>query len=92
MTPSGLDAEGHYTTAHDLALLAAFALKNKEFAKAAASKSATLCYGNPPYKRTLSNHNKLLKLYDGAIGVKTALPKNRGAALFRQHEGTVSLQ
>ena len=81
VTPSGLDAEGHYTTAHDLALLAAFALKNKEFAKAAASKTATLCYGNPPYKRTLSNHNKLLKLYDGAIGVKTGFTKKSGRCL-----------
>lgn len=81
VTPSGLDAEEHYTTARELALLAAFALKNEEFAKAAASKTATLCYGNPPYKRTLSNHNKLLKLYDGAIGVKTGFTKKSGRCL-----------
>ena len=81
VTPSGLDAEEHYTTARELALLAAFALKNEEFAKAAASKTATLCYGNPPYKRTISNHNKLLKLYDGAIGVKTGFTKKSGRCL-----------
>ena len=81
VTPSGLDAKEHYTTAHELALLAAFALKNKEFAKAAASKTAVLCYGNPPYRRTLSNHNRLLKLYDGAIGVKTGFTKKSGRCL-----------
>lgn len=81
VTPSGLDAEEHYTTAEDLARLAAYALKNEEFAKAAASKSATLNYGNPPYRRTLTNHNKLLKLFDGAIGVKTGFTKKSGRCL-----------
>ena len=81
VTPSGLDSDGHYTTARELALLAAYALKNEEFAKAAASKSATLCYGNPPYRRTLTNHNKLLKLYDGAVGVKTGFTKKSGRCL-----------
>ena len=71
VTPSGLDAEGHFTTAHDLALLAAYALKNEEFKKAASSYTARLCYGNPPYQRTLTNHNKLLKSYNGLVGVKT---------------------
>ena len=81
VTPSGLDADGHYTTARELALLAAYALKNEEFSKAAASKSATLNYGNPPSRRTLTNHNKLLKLYDGAIGVKTGFTKKSGRCL-----------
>ena len=40
-----------------------------------------MCYGNPPYKRTLSNHNKLLKLYDAAIGVKTGFTKKSGRCL-----------
>ena len=51
VTPSGLDADGHYTTAYELALIAKEALKNEHFAKAAASRSARLCYGNPPYYR-----------------------------------------
>lgn len=80
-TPSGLDATDHYTTAKELASLAAFALKNEAFAKAAAAKSATLCYGNPPYKRTLTNHNKMLGLFDGAVGVKTGFTKKSGRCL-----------
>lgn len=81
VTPSGLDAEGHYTTARELALLAAYALKNEAFAKAAASESEVLNYGNPPYRRSLTNHNKMLKLFDGAVGVKTGFTKKSGRCL-----------
>lgn len=80
-TPSGLDGEQHYTTASDLARLTLFAMKNEEFAKAVSTKSATLCYGNPKYKRTITNHNKLLKIYDGAVGVKTGFTKKSGRCL-----------
>lgn len=81
VTPSGLDADGHYTTAYELALIAKEALANKDFAKAAASQSARLCYGNPPYNRTLTNHNKLLKMYDDVVGVKTGFTKKSGRCL-----------
>ncbi len=81
VTPSGLDADGHYTTAKELALLAAYALKNEDFAEAAASESAVLNYGNPPYRRSLTNHNKMLKLFDGAVGVKTGFTKKSGRCL-----------
>lgn len=81
VTPSGLDADEHYTTAYELALIAKEALSNKEFAAAAASKNARLCYGNPPYNRTLTNHNKLLKMYDDVIGVKTGFTKKSGRCL-----------
>lgn len=80
-TPSGLDGDTHYTTAYDLSMLARYAMQNENFYKAAASKSATLCYGNPPYKRTLTNHNKLLKTFDGAVGVKTGFTKKSGRCL-----------
>ena len=45
------------------------------------SKSATLNYGNPPYRRTLTNHNKLLNMVDGCIGVKTGFTKKSGRCL-----------
>ena len=86
VTPSGLDADGHYTTAYDLAMLTRYALSNEEFAKAVASKSAVLNYGNPPYRRTLTNHNKLLKTYEGAIGVKTGFTKKAGRCLVSAAE------
>lgn len=80
-TPSGLDGEEHYTTAADLAMLTFYAMKNKDFSQAAGTKAITLCYGNPPYKRTLTNHNKLLKTYEGAVGVKTGFTKKSGRCL-----------
>ena len=81
VTPSGLDADGHYTTAYELALITKQALENENFAMAASSKTARLCYGNPPYYRTLTNHNKLLKMYDDIIGVKTGFTKKSGRCL-----------
>lgn len=81
VTPSGLDADEHYTTAYELALITREALKNPVFAKAVSSKTATLYYGNPPYRRTLTNHNKLLRNYDDVIGVKTGFTKKSGRCL-----------
>ena len=86
VTPSGLDAEEHYTTARDLANLTRIALQNEDFAAAVSSKSAVLNYGNPPYRRTLTNHNKLLKSFDGAIGVKTGFTKKSGRCLVSAAE------
>ncbi len=71
VNPSGLDAEGHYSTAYDMAILTRYALQNKEFSRICSSASASLEYGNPPYRRTLYNSNKLLAQYEGCIGVKT---------------------
>lgn len=81
VTPSGLDADEHYTTAYELALIAKEAMANERFFEAAASRSARLCYGNPPYNRTLTNHNKLLKMYDDIVGVKTGFTKKSGRCL-----------
>lgn len=81
VTPSGLDAEGHYTTAYELAIITKEALKNEKFARAVATAKARLCYGNPPYNRTLTNHNKLLKMYDDVVGVKTGFTKKSGRCL-----------
>ncbi len=80
-TPSGLDADDHYTTAFELGMLAFHAMQNEEFAKAVGTEKAVLNYGNPPYRRSLSNHNKLLKMYDGAVGVKTGFTKKSGRCL-----------
>ena len=86
VNPSGLDAEGHYSTAYDMALLTRYALKNEEFSKICASASATLEYGNPPYRRTLYNSNKLLMQYEGCIGVKTGFTDNARRCLVSAAE------
>lgn len=75
-TPSGLDADGHYTSAYDLARLTAYAMKNELFREIVSSRYKTLEYGNPPYSRTLYNSNKMLTRYEGAVGVKTGFTDN----------------
>ena len=86
VTPSGLDDENHYTTAYDMALLACYALRNPAFREACSCVSAQLCYGNEPYLRRLSNHNRLLKTYEGAIGIKTGFTKKSGRCLVSAAE------
>lgn len=80
-TPSGLDAPDHYTTAAELARLASAALQNADFSAAASAKTATLCFGNPPVKHTLTNHNRLLREYSDVVGVKTGFTKKSGRCL-----------
>ncbi len=80
-TPSGLDGENHYSTAFDMALLGAYAIKNPEFRSISEDKSDVVYYGNPPYRRVFTNHNKLLEFYDGAFGIKTGFTKKSGRCL-----------
>ncbi len=81
VTPSGLDDENHYSTAYDMALLGCCAIKNSVFLEACSSYSAKLCYGKEPYTRYLSNHNRLLNSFEGAIGIKTGFTKKSGRCL-----------
>lgn len=86
VTPSGLDADGHYSTACDMALLGRAALENPDFAQMAGSKRLSLTFGNPPYQRSLLNHNRLLSLYPEAIGIKTGFTKTAGRCLVSAAE------
>lgn len=71
----GLDAEGHYTTAYDLALITRYALKNPVFAKIVSTQSSAIP------GRQLNNTNELLRLYPGADGVKTGYTGKGGRCL-----------
>ena len=83
VTPSGLDdyTDDHYSTAFDMAKLAAEALKNPGFAAICSQQSATVRFGCPPYERRLFNSNKLLGMCDGVIGVKTGFTDKAGRCL-----------
>ena len=71
-----------HSTARELAILTREAMKNTTFKEICASKKAKLCFGNPPYERTLFNHNKLLKFLNGSCcGVKTGFTSNAGRCL-----------
>ncbi len=78
--PSGLPEDGHFSTAYDMALLTAYALDNPRFAGIVATKEKTVA------GRALSNHNKMLRLYDGANGVKTGFTKEAGRCLVSSAE------
>lgn len=73
--PNGLNAEGHYSSAYDMALLARACLENEALAEIAATKSATVD------GRVLTNHNKLLWQYEGCIGLKTGYTEKAGRTL-----------
>jgi D-alanyl-D-alanine carboxypeptidase/D-alanyl-D-alanine carboxypeptidase (penicillin-binding protein 5/6) len=81
VTPSGLDAEGHHSTALDMARLAREALKNDAFAEICAQYRMRVSFGSPPQDRWLTNHNKLLNRYEHAIGVKTGFTRKSGRCL-----------
>ena len=73
--PHGLDAPAHYSTARDLAILAAYAMENPIFAQTVSTKCVHA--GG----RYLTNHNKLLWQVEGADGVKTGYTKAAGRIL-----------
>ena len=75
VNPNGLDAPDHYSTARDLATLAAYAMQNPIFSRTVSAK--TVRAGG----RTFTNHNKLLWQYPGADGVKTGFTKKAGRIL-----------
>lgn len=76
---SGLDGQNHYTTATDLAKITSYALKNSTFANIVSTVYKEVQYSGG--KLYFSNHNKLLKTYDGCVGVKTGFTKKTGRCL-----------
>jgi len=75
INPHGLDAEGHYSSASDLARITAEAMKNPEFCRFFSARQMIahgVCY---------TNHNKLLGSYDGCTGGKTGYTKAAGRVL-----------
>jgi len=73
--PHGLDDEGHYSTAADLAKITAEALENELFCEIVSTKSKMVA------GRSLTNHNRLLWSYSGTHGVKTGYTMAAGRAL-----------
>lgn len=73
--PHGLDADGHYSSANDLAKLTAYALKNKIFAEIVKTKYKQAPNPYEKWNYTWRNKNKMLNMYEGADGVKTGYTK-----------------
>ena len=79
--PHGLDNKEHYTTAHDLALITAYALNNPIFKEIVSTKTYQIEETNKSEKRYLTNKNKLLSTLDGCCGVKTGFTSKAGRCL-----------
>lgn len=73
--PNGLDDENHYSTARDMALLACAAMRNETLVRIASTRTVSI--GG----RTMTNHNKLLSLMDGCVGLKTGYTRAAGRTL-----------
>ena len=73
--PNGLDDEAHYSTAEDMARLAAAAMDDPVLRRVASTRTARI--GG----RTLTNHNKLLSRVEGCVGLKTGYTRAAGRTL-----------
>jgi D-alanyl-D-alanine carboxypeptidase (penicillin-binding protein 5/6) len=73
---NGLDAQGHYSTAFDLALISRYALQNKTLAQLFLTREVHLTWEGG--QATVSNINSFIWRYDGALGLKTGYTGKAG--------------
>lgn len=78
-TPSGLDEGKHHSTAYDMAVLTAAAIKLESFCDIVSKRSAEITINES--KITVYNHNKLLGYDKDIFGVKTGFTKKAGRCL-----------
>ncbi len=79
-TPNGLDAEGHYASAYDMALIGAYALKNPEFVKIVTTTNITIptIPTENSKQHDLQNKNRFIYAYQGSNGIKTGFTGKAG--------------
>lgn len=73
--PHGLDDSEHYSSAKDLAILTAYALKNPVFQEIVKTEVKTVYWPGEQWKRKFYNKNKMLRFYKWADGVKTGFTR-----------------
>lgn len=78
VTPNGLDADTHYTTAKDLCLLSAYAITNEDFLEITQTPSKTIHSTSKSKTYSLSNKDRFLTSYKGAMGIKTGFTGDAG--------------
>ncbi len=77
--PHGLPASDHYTTAKELALITAYALKNPIFSEIVSTKEYQVANElRSNFSRKLINKNKMLSNFEFADGVKTGYTRSAG--------------
>lgn len=87
--PNGLEDDGHYTTAYDLAKITRYGMKNSTFCEIVSKRSHTAemtLKDGTAQKVEYINHNRLLRELDGCVGVKTGFTKAAGRCLVSATE------
>ena len=79
IVPHGLDNDGHYTTAYELAKMADYALKIDKFKQIVGTQNTTIYING--YAKAINNTNKLLGSVSGVYGVKTGFTNGAGRCL-----------
>ncbi|MBP2645781.1 MAG: Serine-type D-Ala-D-Ala carboxypeptidase [Firmicutes bacterium] len=80
--PHGLpDPVNHYSTAMDLATIAAYGLKNPDFARIVSLREYDFTFNNRPGVHHVVTTNRFLKTFPGATGVKTGYTEAAGDCL-----------
>ena len=80
VNPNGLPDEKHYTTAFDLAKIAAYGYSLPHFEEIVSTQETIYDWVKDPAKK-LRNENQMLWLYRGANGVKTGYTEAAGRCL-----------
>jgi D-alanyl-D-alanine carboxypeptidase len=88
INPIGIDAEGHYSSAYDLAMLTKYALRNKEFRRLIQIQNATVTSVSGTIKHSFEGTNYLLDSYLDIRGVKTGTTDNAGECLINLARNT----
>jgi D-alanyl-D-alanine carboxypeptidase (penicillin-binding protein 5/6) len=81
VTTNGLHDPNHYSTAEDLARIAAYAIRNPQFNALCGARTKTIRRSIAVKDSLVRNHNKLLQRYDGADGIKTGYVRQSGRCL-----------
>ncbi len=82
LNPTGLDQDGHYSSASDLAHLADYLLGFPYLAKIVATENAVISTTDYSVSKPLANVNQLLGRVKGVLGVKTGFTDKAGESLI----------
>jgi D-alanyl-D-alanine carboxypeptidase (penicillin-binding protein 5/6) len=74
--PSGLESDGHVSSARDMLILGSAAMQNPKFPKYVQTKDITVTSVDGGTPHHLTNVNELLGIVDGVKGVKTGWTEN----------------
>lgn len=82
LNPTGLDEDGHYSSAADLGRLAATAMKNPLFSRIVSTETTIVASTDATQTHVLSNTNELLGKVPGVLGIKTGFTDKAGESVI----------